>query len=100
MGYTMSSSRKARQGNPVNGIIKIVTVVLLVALVVFFIKTRLDIREMSEQLGKVQEDIEMQTIMNEDAQLQLREDEEFLRKEAREKLDYADPQEKVFIVVP
>lgn len=45
----------------------------------------------------MEEQVELQRLKNKDAELSLREDEKTLERTAREKLDYAHPDERIFV---
>ena len=64
---------------------------------VYFVKTKLDVAQMQEQLMAMEEQVELQRLKNKDAKLSLREDSSTLERTAREKLDYAHPDERVFV---
>ena len=81
----------------INSLLRLACVLLTILFVVYFVKTRLDIVEMQEQLMAMEEQVELQRLKNKDAQLSLREDEDTLERAAREKLDYAHPDERVFV---
>ena len=52
---------------------------------------------MQQQLVAMEEQVELQRLKNKDAKLSLREDSSTLERTAREKLDYAHPDERVFV---
>ena len=52
---------------------------------------------MQQQLVAMEEQVELQRLKNKDAKLSLREDSNTLERTAREKLDYAHPDERVFV---
>ena len=91
--------KKERKPSPfsINSLLRLACVLLTILFVVYFVKTRLDIVEMQEQLMAMEEQVELQRLKNKDAQLSLREDEDTLERAAREKLDYAPPDERVFV---
>ncbi|MCI9194786.1 MAG: hypothetical protein HFF14_04355 [Angelakisella sp.] len=60
-------------------------------------KTKLDVAQMQQQLVAMEEQVELQRLKNKDAKLSLREDSSTLERTAREKLDYAHPDERVFV---
>ena len=84
-------SRKER-ANPfsINSLLKFACIFLGILLVIYFVKTQLDMIEMQEQ-------VELQRLRNKDAELSLREDDETMERAAREKLDYAHPDERIFV---
>ena len=90
--------RKTRE-NPfsINALLKFACVFLGILFAVYFVKTRLDIMEMQEQLTEMHQQVELQRLKNKDAELSLREDDETMERAAREKLDYAHPDERVFV---
>ncbi|MEG2086838.1 MAG: septum formation initiator family protein [Angelakisella sp.] len=77
--------------------IRIVMVLLLGVLVAFFIKTQADVENMEQQLQSINQQVEHQRLVNKDLELSLRSSDEYLKRTAREKLDYAHPEERVFI---
>ena len=91
--------RKGARSNPfsINSLLKFACFFLSILFVVYFVKTRLDIVEMQEQLMAMEEQVELQRLKNKDAELSLREDEKTLERTAREKLDYAHPDERIFV---
>ena len=94
----MNGKERARD-NPfsINSLLKIACILLLVLFVVYFVKTKLDIAKMQEQLVEMEQQVEQQELENKDAELALRQDEETMERTAREKLDYAHPDERVFV---
>ena len=91
-------SRKERE-NPfsINSLLKFACVFLGILFAVYFVKTRLDIQEMQEQLAGMHQQVELQRLKNKDAELSLREDDETMERAAREKLDFAHPDERIFV---
>ena len=91
-------SRKER-ANPfsINSLLKFAFIFLGILLVIYFVKTQLDMIEMQEQLVEMQQQAELQRLRNKDAELSLREDDETMERAAREKLDYAHPDERIFV---
>lgn len=86
-----------KRRSSLDGLIRVMTVVLFAVLVGFFIKTQADVDRMEERLADVTQQVEHQRLMNKDMELTLRDDKAFLERAAREKLDYAHPEERVFI---
>ena len=91
--------KKGRKVNPfsINSLLRLACVLLTILFVVYFVKTRLDIVEMQQQLVAMEEQVEQQRLENKDAKLSLREDDDTMERAAREKLDYAHPDERVFV---
>lgn len=92
-------AKQGRRANPfsINSLLRIACVLLCVLFAVYFVKTRLDISAMREQLVAMEEQVELQRLKNRDAELALREDDDTVERAAREKLDYAYPDERVFV---
>lgn len=92
-------ARQARRANPfsINSLLRIACVLLCILFAVYFVKTRLDIAAMQEQLLAMEEQVELQRLKNRDVELALREDDETMERAAREKLDFAHPDERVFV---
>lgn len=89
--------KSEKRHSSLDTIIRVMTVVLFAVLVGFFIKTQADVDSMEETLAGVTAQVEHQRLVNKDLELTLRDDEEFLERAAREKLDFAHPEERVFI---
>ena len=91
--------RRKERANPfsINSLLKFACIFLGILLAVYFVKTRLDIVEMQEQLVEMHQLVELQRLKNKDAELSLRDDDETMERAAREKLDYAHPDERVFV---
>ena len=72
-------SRKER-ANPfsINSLLKFACIFLGILLVIYFVKTQLDMIEMQEQLVEMQQQVELQRLRNKDAELSLREDDEII----------------------
>lgn len=92
-------AKQARKVNPfsINSLLKAACVLLCILFAVYFVKTRLDVAEMQQRIVAMEEQVELQRLKNRDAQLALREDDETMERAAREKLDYAHPDERVFV---
>ena len=93
-------ARQARRANPfsINSLLRIACVLLCILFAVYFVKTRLDIAAMQEQLLAMEEQVELQRLKNRDVELALREDEDTMERAAREKLDYAHPEDRKSVV--
>ena len=93
------SKKEQVKTNPfsINALLKIACIFLTLLLAVYFVKTKLDIAKMQEQLVSMEQQVEQQRLENKDAELSLREDDETMERTAREKLDYAHPDERVFV---
>ena len=92
-------AKQGRRANPfsINSLLKAACVLLCILFAVYFVKTRLDVAEMQQRLVAMEEQVELQRLKNRDVQLALREDDETMERAAREKLDYAHPDERVFV---
>lgn len=77
--------------------IRVLAVFLFVVLVAFFVKTQTDVDNMEAQLMDITQMVEGQRLKNKDLELSLRDNQEYLERTAREKLDYAHPEERVFV---
>ena len=94
----MKGKGRARNSSgSLNSILKIASILLLLIFAVCFVKTRLDITRMQQEIAEMDQRVEQQALENKDAQLALRQDEETMERTAREKLDYAHPDERVFV---
>lgn len=89
--------KSEKRRSSLDNLIRVMTVVLFALLVGFFIKTQADVDRMEETLTSVTNQVEHQRLVNKDLELTLRDNEAFLERAAREKLDYAHPEERVFI---
>ena len=91
--------KRKRKTNPfsINSLLPLACVFLCVLFAVYFVKTKLDVAQMQQQLVAMEEQVELQRLKNKDAKLSLREDSSTLERTAREKLDYAHPDERVFV---
>lgn len=91
--------KRKERANPfsINSLLKFACIFLSILLAVYFVKTRLDIVEMQEQLEEMHQQVELQRLKNKEAELSLREDDETMERAAREKLDYAHPDERIFV---
>lgn len=92
-------AKRERKTNPfsINSLLKAACVLLCLLFAVYFVKTQLDVAEMQRQLTAMEEQVELQRLKNRDVQLALREDDDTMERAAREKLDYAHPDERVFV---
>lgn len=91
--------KRERKANPfsINSLLRFACIILCILFAVYFVKTKLDIAEMQQQLVAMEEQVELQRLKNKDAELSLREDDGAMERAAREKLDYAHPDERVFV---
>ena len=91
--------KRERKANPfsINSLLRFACVILCILFAVYFVKTKLDIAQMQQQLVAMEEQVELQRLKNKDAKLSLREDDDTMERAAREKLDYAHPDERVFV---
>lgn len=91
--------KKSERSNPfsINSLLKYACFFLTILFAVYFVKTKLDIVDMRQQLVAMEEQVELQRLKNKDAELSLREDEKTIERTAREKLDYAHPDERIFV---
>ena len=92
-----NNKAKAAKSFGYNSVLKIIVLVLLLVLVVYFIRARMEIADIQNELANLEEQIETQKLINKDARLALREDSSYMERAAREKLDYANPEERVFV---
>ena len=92
-------AKQGRKANPfsINSLLRVACVLLCVLFAVYFVKTQLDVAAMRERLTAMEEQVELQRLKNRDAELALREDDDTVERAAREKLDYAYPDERVFV---
>ncbi|MEG0754307.1 MAG: septum formation initiator family protein [Angelakisella sp.] len=93
----MARKKSEKRRSSLDTLIRVMTIVLFTVLVGFFIKTQADVEAMEEKLSDVTRQVEHQRLVNKDLELTLRNDKDFLERTAREKLDYAHPEEKVFV---
>lgn len=89
--------KSEKRRSSLDNLIRVMTVVLFALLVGFFIKTQADVDRMEETLAGITDQVEHQRLVNKDLELTLRDNEAFLERAAREKLDFAHPEERVFI---
>lgn len=89
--------KNEKRRSSLDNLIRVMTVVLFAVLVGFFIKTQADVDRMEDTLTSVTNQVEHQRLVNKDLELTLRDNEAFLERAAREKLDYAHPEERVFV---
>ena len=91
--------RKGARNNPfsINSLLKFACFFLTLLFIVYFVKTKLDIVKMQDELAAMEQQVELQRLKNKDAELSLREDDETMERTAREKLDYAHPDERIFV---
>lgn len=95
----MATAQKGRRRLSVgNRMLKCFSVILLVVLAILLIHTGLRIRAMNEQLSVLQSKIAEQKLANDDLSGLLENQDEYMERMAREKLDYAAPGEEVFII--
>ena len=80
-----------------NRLLKLVTLALLISLVIYCVKTQHDISTMQGKLEAVQQQVEQQRLVNKDLELSLRRDDSYMERSARKKLDYAHPEERVYV---
>lgn len=78
-------------------ILKVLTLVLLVVLVAFFVRTQADVESMEDQLAVLTEQTERARLENKDMEYSLRDEQKYLERTAREKEDFAHPEERVFV---
>lgn len=90
-------AKKEKNKSSIDRLVSIITALLFVVLVAFFIKTQADIESMEGSLNEITAQVEHQRLVNRDLELSLLDDNEYLKRTAREKLDYAHPEERVFI---
>lgn len=78
---------------------KILIVLFSCYLVFTLIQLQIEIREKSNELALIQEACEEQELANKDLErmIQLGDDQEYLQRIAREKLDFAFPDEKIYV---
>lgn len=87
---------KEKRASSLNSLLRVLTVVLFGVLVAFFVKTQADIDQMEEQLRQTELQVIQQKIYNQDLEMTLQDQQTLLERTAREKLDYAHPEERVF----
>lgn len=92
--------KKTMSANRLNRILRLVIVILVLALVVYGIKCRVDTSKMKVALTDAQQKVEKQTQENEEVNHFLQNSDYYLEQQARGSSDYSDPEEKVFVVVP
>lgn len=92
-----AKEKKIKKNSSVDSLIRVMVFLLFAILIAFFVKTQSDVERMESQLLDITQKVEHQRLVNKDLELSLRDDEEYLERAAREKLDYAHPEERVFI---
>ncbi len=99
MKKAKAKAKSRSAGLSYNSILKVVILILLVVLAVYYVRAKIQIAAVQEELAQLEEQIETQKLINKDARLALREDDTYMERAAREKLDYAHPEERVFVDV-
>lgn len=92
-----AKEKKIKKNSSVDSLIRVMVFLLFAILIAFFVKTQSDVERMESQLLDITQKVEHQRLVNKDLELSLRDDGEYLERAAREKLDYAHPEERVFI---
>lgn len=94
-----AKEKKEKKHSSIDVLIQVAMIVLFAVLVAFFIRTQVDVESMETQLGSITQQVEQQRLLNKDLELSLRDNNHYLERTAREKLDYAHPEERVFVDV-
>lgn len=90
------SAAKQKQRNSLDGILKLLTVALLILLAVFLVRTTMSYAAMDQSLREMDRQIEQQKLINKDMELTLRDNETYWERRARE-LDFAYPGEDIWV---
>ena len=83
-----------------NQILAFVILFLILLIVVFFIKGRVQAAQMRSELAAAEQRVAEQQAENDEIGRMLEDGDYYLNQEARGANDYCDPEERVFIVVP
>ena len=83
-----------------NQILAFVILFLILLIVVFFIKGRVQAAQMRSELVAAEQRVAEQQAENDEIGRMLEDGDYYLNQEARGENDYCDPEERVFIVVP
>ena len=89
--------KKENKQTSLDTVISALTMIFAIVLIVFFMKTQADISRMEAELLEVENSVEHQRLVNEDLEITLRDEDDYYQRIAREKLDYAHPEEHVYI---
>lgn len=93
----MASKNKRKTRSSFDWVLGLVCIVLMFLLLVTYLKGKADIARMEQQIDAAKQAVEEQRLVNKDLEFSLRQDEMFLERTARDKLNYAYPEERVFI---
>ena len=83
-----------------NQILAFVILFLILLIVVFFIKGRVQAAQMRSELAAAEQRVAEQQAENDEIGRMLEDGDYYLNQEARGENDYCDPEERVFIGVP
>ena len=83
-----------------NQILAFVILFLILLIVVFFIKGRVQAAQMRSELAAAEQRVAEQQAENDEIGRMLEDGDYYLNQEARGENDYCDPEVRVFIVVP
>lgn len=93
----MAKAKNKPEKSRLDSLLKLIILVLLALFVFFFVKTKMNIADMQKQLEALEAQVEEQKLINKDMELMLRDQEAYMERSARENLDYADPEEEVYV---
>lgn len=92
----MKKSYKIKNSN-LGNIIKLLSFILTLFLIFYFIYIQSDIDKMEKELNDITNAVIHENLKNNDYKLTLKDQQKLLERLAREKLDYAHPEERVFV---
>lgn len=96
----VAKRREEKKPKNHNRLLRLVSAVLLVLVAVLFVRSRIELSRKNQQLEAIQAQIVRQELKNREVRLLLDDKDRYVDQEARQDYDYADPEEKVFVVVP
>lgn len=93
----MAKAKNKPEKSRLDSLLKLIILVLLALFVFIFVKTKINIADMQKQIEALEAQVEEQKLINKDMELMLRNQEAYMERSARENLDYADPEEEVYV---
>ena len=77
--------------------ISVLSFLLILTFIIYFFYIQADIDKMEKELSDVSNTVIYESLKNNDYKLTLQDQQKLLERLAREKLDYAHPEERVFV---
>lgn len=93
----VAKAKNKPEKSRLDSLLKLIILVLLALFVFIFVKTKINIADMQKQIEALEAQVEEQKLINKDMELMLRDQEAYMERSARENLDYADPEEEVYV---